>query len=487
MNLNKWFRRTAGMALVCASVVAAAPLSGPGTPVVQAQAADAGGEFHALTPTRILDTRPGERSINDVAPIGFKKLVQAPRTDRSGEFDFSPLGEAGVPEDVSDVLAIVANVTVTEPNGDGWLAVYPSGFEFGGPNGTDTLSSLINFEAGGSVPNMAIVGVGADGNITVNGSSQNGSRYHVIIDILGFISTSQYDAGGARLEIVAPGRVLNTLGSTPIGPKKNITLQVRGVDTLAGKDNDPIRSDIVPDRATVTAVLVNLTLVNNSPVSTYVTAAPDPVVIDPAVRRPSSSNVDAGATKATTTIVPINAAGQISLYNNAGNLHLIVDVLGYFEAGVNAGNNRGRVVPLEAPFRSFNTRDAEFGPARLQHGSEEEWSFDNFVGSVVLNPGAGNESTAPAQQGLLGNLTAIDLNRHANSPVGPNYSSYLKLTPADAEPARVSNVNFTLGETVPNMSLVKYGPSDEGQHVVKAYNNYGQIHYLLDVFAIVLA
>jgi len=495
MRQNKWFRRAAGLTLACASIVSAAPLGGSVAPVVSAQAAiDAGGEFHALTPTRILDTR--SPSINDVAPLGAKASVPNPTTSSAGEFDFAPLavGLEGLPTDADDVLAIVANVTVTQPGQGGWVAVYPKGFEFGGADGNGQVSSLVNFEANTSVPNMAVVGLGDDGMITINGFSNPGSSYHILIDILGFISTSSHDEGGARLEVVAPGRLLDTRTTSAIGPGQSRNLPMRGADTVADATGTAVTKDIVPDDEDVTAVLINLTLVNDGPGAqlTHATATPDKLSANAGGSTPSTSNATPGLIKANTTIVPINDDGSISLYNNSGNLHLVVDVLGYFEEGADPGTNRGRVVPLDAPFRAFDTREAAFNDTQLQHGSEETWSFDDFVNSVVLNPGADNQVEGPPQQALIGNLTAVELEPLFPSQAGTVQSSFLKLTPADAEPAEVSNVNFFLGDVVPNTSLVKYGVGFDkegtktGDHVVKAYNNYGQIDYLLDVFAIVL-
>ena len=166
MSINKWFRRAAGMSLVCASIVSAAPLGSSVAPVASAATSDPGGEFHALTPTRILDTRPAF-SINDVAPIGAKKLVSEPRKDKSGEFSFNVLGKGGLPTDASDILAVVANVTVTQPTSEGYLAVFPTGFDFGGPSNNDDGSSLLNFTNGADVPNLAIVGVDAAGNFSI--------------------------------------------------------------------------------------------------------------------------------------------------------------------------------------------------------------------------------------------------------------------------------------------------------------------------------
>ena len=488
MSQNKWFRRAAGAALACASIVSIAPLSGPTAPVVSAVSADPGGEFHALTPTRILDTRP-EWSINDVQPLGAKPQSDNAVRTSAGEFNFNPLGKGGLPTDPDAVLAIVANFTVTQPGSAGWIAVYPKGFEFGGADGSGAISSLVNFAAGQSVPNLGIVGLDSNGDLTINGSGSN-TTYHLIIDVVGFISTSQYagESTGSRLEVTNPGRILDTrLANKPIGSGQTRALQIRGVDTIADGSGAPLRTDIVPNRATVTAALVNLTLVNNYPASqsTHVTATPDPITSG--AFNPSSSNVAAGRIKANMAVVPVGADGKIQLFNHAGDLHLVVDVLGYFEQGIHAETNRGRVVPLDAPFRAFDTRELDFGDAPLQHGSEEEWSFEAFVKSVTLNPGTESEVVGPPQQGLIGSLVAIDLQPLYPSHTGGDYSSHLSVEPVDTDEGENSNVNFFLGDVVANMSLIKYGTKGDDDHVVKAYNAYGSVDYLLDVYVIVLA
>ncbi len=53
-------------------------------------------------------------------------------------------------------------------------------------------------------------------------------------------------------------------------------------------------------------------------------------------------------------------------------------------------------------------------------------------------------------------------------------------------------MNFSLYEDVGNMSLVKYGVAKDDNgvvvdtKVVAAYNDYGKVDYVLDVYAIVL-
>ena len=50
-----------------------------------------------------------------------------------------------------------------------------------------------------------------------------------------------------------------------------------------------------------------------------------------------------------------------------------------------------------------------------------------------------------------------------------------------------SNINLVEGQTVPNMSLLRYGTVAPDDNVINAYNFNGSVHYLLDVYAVILA
>jgi len=257
---------------------------------------------------------------------------------------------------------------------------------------------------------------------------------------------------------------------TPIAAGQTLKLPIRGVDAV-----NPAQVDVVPDSPDVTAVMVNLTLVNTRPSAarTFVAATPEQVP-SPTQVKTSSSNVLAGGTKANMAIVPIGGDGSISLFNRFGDLDLIVDVLGYFQTSTDSTTRAGRIVPLEAPFRAFDTRSSEFEAQPLQFGSSEDWSFKSFVDSVTLNGSAvGNQSA------LLGNLTGTDLQR---DPL-----TFLQMYPGDAaKRPTTSNINVRSGQSVPNMSLLKYGQVDADPYVVTAFNRAGSLHYLLDVYAIIL-
>ena len=129
---------------------------------------------------------------------------------------------------------------------------------------------------------------------------------------------------------------------------------------------------------------------------------------------------------------------------------------------------------------------------RCSTAAGKQWSFENFAGSVTLNPGAANEQSNPKQQGFIGDLFAVGLQKLY--PEDSDQSgSFLQLVPGGLPSNPLSaNINFGVGEVVPNMSLVKFGESERqdgtgtDKYVVEAFNAYGSVDYVLDVYAIVL-
>lgn len=456
------------MAAALAVTAVAAVASGTTPPdVAEAQTGPgAGGEYHPLTPTRIFDSRPP--GINDVAPLGKK-----PATSAGYDFDVQVTGLGGVPADPSRVLAVVANVTVIEPEASGWMAVRPSGTPM-----PDPPSSLVNFSAGRNVPNTAIVGVGADGKITVRLRATG--RAHVAIDVSGWISTSSYETRGARLVPVGPARVLDSRRAGGLlRSQETRSLTIRGANSF-----EPTITSVVPNRPTVSAVMVNIVAINRQSGSrpTYVTATPTPI---PSGTLPTVSNVNlpAGMVKTNMAIVPIGTDGRIHFFNFSGDLHLAIDVLGYFESDSDQ-DSTGRIVPLDAPFRALDTREAVFGSVPLGNGTLEEWSFAAFADSVEKENTSGVQENLGPQSALIGNLTATGLQRtYPSTPV----STYLTAYPGDVGRPLVSNLNLTEGPSVPNMSLVRYGSTANSSNSVKVYNHAGSVHYVLDVYAVVLS
>ena len=474
MSATRLVRRGVLIVVLLAAVIGIVP-STPSPPVAaQSTGLGAGGEYHPLTPTRILDTR--ERAL-DVAPAGKK-----PTSPRSGStFDFPVLGRGGVPRNADKVLAVVVSVVVIQPETRGFMTLYPKGASAG-------TSSLINFLPGRDVPNLAIVGVGNRGQITAKLTTGDPGRAHVAVDVFGWISTSSASERGARVVGVRPGRIFDSReAGGALGSKSSVALQIRGA-TARDADYRPAVPDIVPDDPSVTGVIVNITAINNLPRAgqTYMSMSPQRVPPDARGASTSNVNVGPGQIKPVMAIVPINQAGKVFLYNHKGPAHVAVDVLGYLRVPRDPTTTAGRIVPLESPFRVFDTRLPEFGSVPLGTKQAENWSFKAFAESVTLDG-----QPVGAQAGLFGNLTGTGLQRRvAWQPV----STYLSMYPGGRARPFTSNINVVENEDVPNMALVNFGTVDKNPgdavppdpYVAQAFNNNGSLHYLLDVFAVIL-
>lgn len=121
--------------------------------------------FVGITPCRMVDTRPGQ---------GFSGAYGPPALTSSAR-DFVLAGRCGVP---ANAVAVSLNFTVVLPNGDGFLATFPTAGQ------VPTVSTL-NFRAGQVLANAAIVPLGTGGAITVFSS---GATTDLLIDVNGYFA-----------------------------------------------------------------------------------------------------------------------------------------------------------------------------------------------------------------------------------------------------------------------------------------------------------
>ena len=77
-----------------------------------------GSEFSAVAPQRLLDTRLGTATTDDLARAGAG--VRGPAT-----VDVAVLGNGGVP--AAHVAAVAVNITAVDPTAESYVSVYPSG------------------------------------------------------------------------------------------------------------------------------------------------------------------------------------------------------------------------------------------------------------------------------------------------------------------------------------------------------------------------
>jgi hypothetical protein len=88
--------------------------------------------------------------------------------------DVAVAGQGPVP--ASGVVAVVANVTAADTTAQSYLTAWPTGE-------SQPTASDLNWVAGLTVPNMAVVGLGTGGDISVY---VNSGSADVIVDVTGW-------------------------------------------------------------------------------------------------------------------------------------------------------------------------------------------------------------------------------------------------------------------------------------------------------------
>ena len=250
---------------------------------------EAASRFTPLAPSRILDTRSGLG-----APTGG--------VQQGHSIDVAVAGHGGVDADAD---AVVLNVTVTEPTGEGFVTVWPTGAAM-------PTASNLNFVPGQTVPNLVIAKLGSGSGTGMVSLYNSAGTTHLIADVLG----SFRSGAGARLTSLPPFRLLDTRidggSSNPVG-QTPLALAVTGRGGVPSSG--------------VTAVVLNVTATdgtNNGYVTVYPTGQDAPTA--------SNLNITAGQTRANLVIAKVGADGAVALFNSAGTVHLLADVVGYFTA-----------------------------------------------------------------------------------------------------------------------------------------------------------
>lgn len=239
---------------------------------------------------------------------------------------------------------------------------------------------------------------------------------------------------------ISPKRFLDTRESGQGGALAGgtfLTLQIAGRAA-------PLNQ--VPSSAT--SVVLNVTAVAPS-AATYLTVWPTGQPLPLA----SNLNNTAGDTSPNLVTVKLGKNGSVNVFNAAGSVDVLVDVVGYYTAAAGAAGFQA-----VAPNRLLDTRSATGGhPARFGPGE----SFDLVV--------AGGTTTVPA------NATSVVVNVTA---VAPDSGTFLTVWPkGDSRPTDVSNLNPHPFENRPNLVAVKVGTSQS----ISIYNALGHLDVVVDV------
>lgn len=383
----------------------------------------------ALVPAATLAAAPAPLAAAELPPRpgGFTAVTPARILDtRTGvgapaakvgpgrSIDLQVSGNGGLPS--TGVAAVALNVTVTEPTAPGFLTVYPTGE-------TLPLAASGTFVAGQTVAGAVVVKVGAGGRVTIFNSS---GASHFVADVAGWHAAIRDT--GSPFTPVAPVRLFDSRTTQAIAPGGTITVGVT--------DGRP---------ATLTAVALNVTATQPS-TGGYLTVFPS------GTTRPLASNLNVAAGQTRGNFVAMKVAnGAIDIYNSSGTTHVVVDLLGYWSP---VSDSRMTGV---TPTRLMDTRTGLGRAGALPR-----------QGTALLQlSGAG---PVPA-----GRAAAVVLTVTATAP---SAVGYLTVYPSGGSPPPLaSNLNFSAGETVPNLVVVPVGRDG----AVKIYNPYGDTHVVVDV------
>ena len=280
-------------------------------------------------------------------------------------------------------------------------------------------------------------------SITLPDNTVSGKR------TVGLGVTGRSGGEGTYVPLFSSSRLLDTregngAPKAPLGGGRTIHLQVTG------------RGGVPSSK--VSAVVLNMTVTGPTSAG-YLTVYPS------GIARPTASNLNfpAGWTGANSVTVPVGANGQVDIYNAAGNVHVIADLLGYYLAYDDSHTQQaaGQYWPT-VPQRLLDSREPRFGGPLAP--------FESVTIPVSYGPTYTSHIRA-----LAVNITAVT----------PTQGGYVMAWTGYGQPPTASTLNFTKGSVVPNFAVVKTAWCSEcGEYPAIVVTNYssGSTHIVVDIF-----
>lgn len=198
----------------------------------------------------------------------------------------------------STASAVTFNLTGVGATANTYVTAWPTG-------AARPLASSLNLGPNETVPNQVTVALGTDRQIDLY---NNVGSTHLIVDVAGYYA----DGSGSSFYSLPPERFLDSRGTPPLNPTEY------WIFDFSQEGGLPVGT---------TAVTFNMTGTEATR-PMYVTAwpgdTPEPLA--------SNLNLVAGQTAPNLVTVALNAGREFWVFNNAGEVHLIMDLAGYFKA-----------------------------------------------------------------------------------------------------------------------------------------------------------
>jgi hypothetical protein len=284
---------------------------------------DVTGEFHAIAPVRVCDTRPKSSTAQcrtHGALVGGSPFV------------VNVTASGGIPGN-GNAAAAVLNITGVAGTALTYLSVFPTtasgGCAFGGS--TPPTFATLNLAAGNVEANRVMVGLGP---ATLGGNDTSVCVYNadgiinIVLDANGWYGGASASAG-EQYQAIGPSRICDTRTASghpcageELGPNGKDLVGVAGVGGVptTGSSNPPLAvianlSAIAPTQGTyMTIYPANL---STNPFASDISANPGEVIANLVVVQ---LDPDAGADD-----------GDVDLFNAAGDVNAVIDVEGWFQ------------------------------------------------------------------------------------------------------------------------------------------------------------
>jgi hypothetical protein len=258
--------------------------------VSSAPASGADGRIRPLTPARIGDSRNGTGGQRRLGTRDAQALTVR--------------GAGGVP---NSATAVTLNLTTTDSSSNSYLSIVPSG-------SPPAVVSNLNFTARQTLANRVFVPLGPDGQVIIYNAE--GST-EVVVDVTGWMTDgSDPAATGGLYSGVTPVRILDTRDGTGgwmgrIGPASRVYLPIPGQPGMPGSG--------------VKLVVLNLTITDASEGS-FLSVVPN------AAGTPGTSDINfiPNTILSNLVVAPVAPDGTIYIYNAAGVVHAIADLIGWY-------------------------------------------------------------------------------------------------------------------------------------------------------------
>lgn len=311
---------------------------------------------------------------------------------------------------------------------------------------TDGGSAVLSYTVTAS-PGGATATVPAAPTTTVIGGLINGTAYTFTVVAHNAVGDGAPSAPSAPVTPqgyygpgfhgVTPFRALDSRTPTggwsaPLGQDASRDLQIAGVGAVP---------------AGATAVVMNVTVTGGTKAS-YLTVYPSG---DP---KPLAANLlfAPGQTVPNLAVAKIGLAGKVAFYNQLGSVHIVADVVGYYDDGTASGDSFTGVTPT----RVLDSRTTTGG-----------WN-------TPLGQGDTRTLAVTGVAGVPSDATGVVMNVTVTSGTK---ASYLRVWPAGAPQPITANLLFGAGQTVPNLVVSKIGADGR----VAFFNQLGSTHVVADV------